>query len=85
MTVLMGTESSPLVSPSQKANEVCGGSSIIDKLIDGPMSDMDSWILNRESFCNDFRRPFKFEFFHDTPAADQWVPYSAVFVRSHVT
>ena len=44
------------------------GRSIIDKLIDGLVADMESWILARESSCNGFGRPFESEFLHDIPA-----------------
>jgi hypothetical protein len=39
------------------------------------MADMESWILARESSCNEFGRLFELEFLHDIPAY-QRIPYS---------
>jgi hypothetical protein len=77
VAVRMGSESTSFVSPGQKEDRVMlrTGRSIIDKLIDGLMADMESWILARESSCNGFGRPFESEFLHDIPAY-QRIPYS---------
>jgi hypothetical protein len=70
VAVQMGPESTSLVSSGQKGDKVMlpPGRSIIDKLIDGLMADMESWILTRESSCNGFGRPFESQFLHDIPA-----------------
>ena len=70
VAVRMGPESTSLVSPGQKGDKVmfCTGRSIIDKLIDGLMADMEPWISTTESSCNGFGRPFESEFLHDIPA-----------------
>jgi hypothetical protein len=77
VAVRMGSESTSLVSPRQKGDKVMlrMGRSIIDKLIDGFMADMESWIDVREPSCNGFGRPFESEFLHDIPAY-QGIPYS---------
>jgi hypothetical protein len=77
VAVRMSPESTSLVSPGQKGNKVMlpTGRSMIDKLIDGLMADMKSWILAKESSCNGFGRPFEPEFLHDIPAY-QRIPYS---------
>lgn len=77
VAVRMGPESTSLVSPDQKGDQIMlpMGRSIVDKLIDGLMADMESWIVVRESSCNGFGRPFEPEFLHDIPAY-QRIPYS---------
>jgi hypothetical protein len=82
VAVRMGSESTSLVSPGQKGDKVMlrTDRSIIDKLIDGLMADMESWILARESSCNGFGRPFESEFLHDIPAY-QRIPYSLPLYR----
>jgi hypothetical protein len=77
VAVRMGPESTSLVSPGQEGDKVMlrTGGSIIDKLIDGLMADMKSWIPATESPRNGFGRPFKPEFLHDIPAY-QRISYS---------
>jgi hypothetical protein len=77
VAVRMGPESTALVSPGQKGDKVMlpPSRSIIDKLIDGLMADIESWIVARKSPCNGFGRPFEPELFHDIPT-DQRIAYS---------
>jgi hypothetical protein len=77
VAVRMGPESTSLVSSGQKGDKgvLPTGRSIIDKLIDGLMADMEPWIVVRKSSCNGFGRPFELEFLHEI-ATDQRIPYS---------
>ena len=77
VAVRMGSESTSLVSLGQEGDKVMlrTGGSIIDKLIDGLMANMESWISATESPRNGFGRPFEPEFLHDIPAY-QRIPYS---------
>jgi len=73
----MGPESTSFMSPGQTGDKVMlrTGRSIIDKLVDGLMADMEPWIVIWESSSNGFGRPFESELFHDIPT-DQRIPYS---------
>lgn len=76
MSVAMGTESTPLMSPGQIGDEMmlCTGRFIINELVNGLMADMEFWAIFRQSACDQFGRPFEFEFVHDIPT-DQRVTY----------
>jgi hypothetical protein len=54
MTVRVGADSTPLVSPSKIQDEVMLGADrfIIDELIDGLMADTELWIFYRQSSCD---------------------------------
>jgi hypothetical protein len=77
MSVRMGTESTPFMSPSQIGHQVLLRMDrfIIDELINGLMADTKLWVIYRQSSCDQFGRPFELELFHDIPT-NQRIPYS---------